>query len=334
MPLLDIRNLTIELDTPHGRTVALDRFSLKLGEGEIHGLVGESGSGKSLLAKAILGIVDRRTHVRADRLSWNGRNLLEMSASERRALMGREIAMIFQEPTSCLDPSARIGTQLLEAMPEPEGVRWWWQKRSAKKAHAIRLLHKVGVKQHTKMMKAFPWELTDGQAHKVMLAMALAHQPKLLIADEPTTGLETATQAQIYRLLDKLNQLRGVAILLISHDLDSVARLAKKISVLYCGQLMESGRAKQLLNKPMHPYTQALIQSALTTSSHLEAKSPLSALPGGIPPMHHLPVGCRLGPRCPYARRECVQPPRIRTQMGQAFRCHYPLNPIKKEPQA
>ncbi|GAA5185886.1 oligopeptide/dipeptide ABC transporter ATP-binding protein [Ferrimonas gelatinilytica] len=329
MQLLDIRNLTIELDTPQGRFPALERFSIKLAEGEIHALVGESGSGKSLLAKAVLGITDRRTHVRADRLNWRGQNMLAMSAKERRTLMGQEIAMIFQEPASCLDPGARIGTQLLEAMPKMKELPWW-RRRSQRRALAIKLLHKVGLKEHRSIMREFPWDLTDGEAHKVMLAMALAHKPQLIIADEPTTGLESSDQAKIFRLLDKMNKLNGVAILFISHDLKAVARWADRISVLYCGQLMESGRSKKLLEHTRHPYTEALLQSALTPGSSRARKSELPALRGGIPPLQHLPVGCRLGPRCPYARRECVKPPVIRSQSGHAYRCHFPLGEDKE----
>ncbi|SHI08360.1 oligopeptide/dipeptide ABC transporter ATP-binding protein [Ferrimonas marina] len=325
MQLLDIRNLTIELDTPHGRHVVLERFSLKMAEGEIHGLVGESGSGKSLLAKAVLGITDRRTHVRADRLNWNGHNMLNMSGAERRALMAEEIAMIFQEPASCLDPSARIGTQLLEAMPIPKEVHWW-QRRRRRQQLAIRLLHKVGVKEHKSLMRAFPWELTDGEAHKVVLAMALAHKPKLIIADEPTTGLESSAQAKVFRLLDKMNKLGNVAILMISHDLESVANWSHRLTVLYCGHIMESGRSKQILKQPMHPYTEALQQSALSAGPGSQRKKDLPALRGAVPPLQHLPVGCRLGPRCPYAQRECVKTPSIRSQGGHAFRCHFPLH--------
>ncbi|GAA4872035.1 oligopeptide/dipeptide ABC transporter ATP-binding protein [Ferrimonas pelagia] len=324
MQLLDIRNLTIELDTPHGRYLALERFSLKLSEGEIHGLVGESGSGKSLLAKAILGITDRRTHVQADRLSWNGHNMLTMSPAQRRELMANEIAMIFQEPASCLDPGARIGAQLLEAMPRFDAEPWW-QRKQKRQALAIKLLHKVGLKEHKPLLRAFPWELSEGEAHKVMLAMALSHKPKLIIADEPTTGLESSDQAKIFRLLDKMNKLGNVAILFISHDLESVAQWSHQVTVLYCGHLMESGRSKRISTQPMHPYTQALLQSALTMQSSLPSKSDLPALRGAVPPLQHLPVGCRLGPRCPYARRECVKPPTIRSQSGHAYRCHFPL---------
>ncbi|WP_298441940.1 oligopeptide/dipeptide ABC transporter ATP-binding protein [uncultured Ferrimonas sp.] len=324
MQLLDIRNLTIELDTPHGRYVALEKFSLKMSEGEIHGLVGESGSGKSLLAKAILGITDRRTHVRADRLNWNGKNMLAMTNRERRQLMTNEIAMIFQEPAACLDPTANIGSQLIESMPHKAETPWWKRKSEQRKL-AIQLLHKVGVKDHSRLLEAYPWELTESQAHKVMLAMALARKPKLIIADEPTTGLETATQAQIFRMLEKMNQLHNVAILFISHDLHSVGRWSDRVTVLYCGHLMESSSGKKVLEQFKHPYTQALLNSSLSSQLDLTKKADLPALRGAVPLLQHLPVGCRLGPRCPHAQKECVKPPVIRTVNGHAFRCHFPL---------
>ncbi|SDK30755.1 cationic peptide transport system ATP-binding protein [Ferrimonas sediminum] len=324
MHLLDIRNLSIELDTPHGWLVAVEKFSLTLQEGEIHGLVGESGSGKSLLAQAIMGITDKRTRIIADRLSWRGQDLLTMSVKKRRQLMGRDIAMIFQEPASCLDPGSRVGGQLIEAMPTPEGVPWW-RRNHARKEHAIKLLHRVGVKDHQRVMRAFPWELSEGLAQKVMIAMAVSHRPKLLIADEPTTGLETATAAQIYRLLSQLNQTKSVAILLISHNLNSVARWSHNLSVLYCGQMMESGSVKTLIKEPFHPYTKALLASTPTANMSLLPKHHLDTLDGMIPPLQHLPIGCRLGPRCPYARKECVNPPRIATKSGHAYRCHFPL---------
>ncbi len=324
MLLLDIRNLTIELDTPHGRFVALEKFSLKMNEGEIHGLVGESGSGKSLLAKAIMGITDRRTHVQADRLNWRGQNLLTMDKKARRILISSDIAMIFQEAAACLDPTVRIGAQLLEGMPLPDRTPWW-KRYHLKRKRAIELLHKVGVKQHKPLLASYPWELTESQAHKVMLALALAHKPKLIVADEPTTGLETAAQAQIFRLLEKMNQLHGVAILFIGHDLYSIGYWADKISVLYCGHLMESGTSKQVIEETHHPYTQALLLSSIANQRHLPKKAILPALRGAVPLLQHLPIGCRLGPRCPYAKKECVKLPLISNPNHHAYRCHFPL---------
>ncbi|WP_028116916.1 oligopeptide/dipeptide ABC transporter ATP-binding protein [Ferrimonas senticii] len=324
MQLLDIRNLTIELDTPHGRFVALEKFSLRINEGEIHGLVGESGSGKSLLAKAIVGITDRRMHVKADRLNWRGHNMLTMTSSERRQLMANEIAMIFQEASACLDPTARIGSQLLEAMPVPAGTPWW-RRGSAKRKRAVQLLHKVGVKEHNRLLESYPWELTESQAHKVMLAMALSHQPKLIIADEPTTGLETAAQAQIFRLLEKMNQLNKVAILFISHDLHSVGRWSDKLTVLYCGHIMETGPSKKVLLQSRHPYTQALQQGSLSSQLILPKKADMPALRGAVPLLQALPVGCRLGPRCPYAEKQCVKTPELRNDNDHWVRCHFPL---------
>ena len=183
MPLLDIRNLTIEIDTPQGKVKAVDRVSLTLNEGEIRGLVGESGSGKSLVAKVIVGIQKDNWTVRADRMRFNDMDLLTMAPKERRRIMGREIAMIFQDPISCLDPSEEIGTQLEEAIPTSAFAGKFWQRFQWRKKRAIALLHRVGVKDHRKVMRAYPHELSDGMCQKVMIAMAIANQPRLLVAD-------------------------------------------------------------------------------------------------------------------------------------------------------
>ncbi|GLP94842.1 peptide ABC transporter ATP-binding protein [Paraferrimonas sedimenticola] len=334
MPLLDVRNLTIELDTPHGRVPALEQVSLTISSGEIHGLVGESGSGKSLLAQAVMGISDNRCHITADRLSWDGQSLLGMSSRERRAIMGRDIAMIFQEPTSCLDPAQPIGKQLSEGMqlaPEELKGLWFWQKRRAQRKHIVNWLHKVGIKDHESIMESYPWELTEGECQKVMIAMALSNQPRLLIADEPTNSMEANTTAQIQRLLVKLNQLHNVSILLISNDLESMANHCDKLTILYCGQTMEAGPMEKLLERPHHPYTHALISNFPQFSTEIGHKEMLPTLAGAVPALQHLPIGCRLGPRCPQAQKTCVKTPRLKVAKGRSYACHFPLNKTKKK---
>jgi len=326
MPLLDIRNLTIEIDTPQGRVKAVDKVNLTLNEGEIRGLVGESGSGKSLVAKAILGMKKDTWHISADRMRMGNIDLMGLSQRQRRRVMTQDIAMIFQEPVSCLDPSVPVGEQLIEAIPSRAFQGRIWQRLFWRKQHAIGLLHRVGVKDHKQVMTAYPHELSDGICQKVMIAMAIALKPRLLVADEPISAMEATTQAQLLRLLDKMNKVNNTTILLISNDLGNIANLTDSITVMYCGQMVETGSREQVLNQPHHPYTDALLNAIPDFSGCLPHKSRLNPLPGAIPPLQHLPIGCRLGPRCPYAQKLCVQTPPLSQVKGQQYSCHFPLN--------
>ncbi|WP_417761969.1 oligopeptide/dipeptide ABC transporter ATP-binding protein [Shewanella sp.] len=325
MPLLDIRNLTIELDTPQGPAKALEKVSLTINAGEMHGLIGESGSGRSLLARAILGIQDPSWHITADRMMWDGQNLMEMSRLERRSLMGDEISMIFQDPSGSFNPTYTIGKQLLEAIPVSN--KWaFWRNTRDKRLTAQKWLHKVGIKNPRKVLNSYPWELSEGECQKVMIAMALAKQPRLLIADEPTASMEPATQAQIYRLLMQLNQLQNVTVLLISHELDTLANWCNRMTVLYCGQVMESGPTSELLAQPNHPYTKALLDNMPDYNLAALHKKLMPTLPGSVPALRHLPIGCRLGPRCPEARRQCVNQPLLSHYKDRYYACHFPYH--------
>jgi cationic peptide transport system ATP-binding protein len=333
MALLDIRHLTIEIDTPDGLVKAVDRMSLTISEGEIRGLVGESGSGKSLVAKAIVGLCKEHWRITADRMRLGNIDLLQLTPRERRKVIARDIAMIFQEPQTCLDPSDEIGKQLIEAIPSRAFEGSWWQRLSWRKKHAIALLHKVGIKDHTRVLNSYPYELTDGECQKVMIAMAIAAKPKLLIADEPTNDLDPITQSQILRLLSRMNQINNTTILLIGHDLTTITQWANRITVMYCGQSVESAATDRILEVPKHPYTVALLTAMPDFSQALPHKQKLDSLPGSIPPLKHLPIGCRLGPRCPYAQRQCIEYPRSRKIKDHKFACHFPLNTIEENPQ-
>ncbi len=326
MSLLDIRHLTIEIDTPQGLVKAVDRMSLTIKEGEIRGLVGESGSGKSLVAKAICGITKSNWRISADRLRLGDIDLLTLSAKKRRKVVSKNIAMIFQEPSTCLDPSEHLGHQLEESISADSFTGSWWQRLNWRKKQAIALLHKVGIKEHKRVMNSYPYQLTDGECQKVMIAMAIANRPRLLIADEPTNDLDPITQAQIFRLLSKANQLANTTILLISHDLTTITQWADRITVMYCGQSVESANRKQILKTPHHPYTQALLQAMPDFNQDIPHKSKLTCLTGSIPPLQHLPIGCRLGPRCPFAQRKCVEVPHTQKIKTHKFACHFPLN--------
>ncbi|MBE8168756.1 MAG: ATP-binding cassette domain-containing protein [Shewanella sp.] len=325
MPLLDIRNLTIELNTPNGKVKALEKVSLTLNAGEIRGLVGESGSGRSLLAKAIVGLSEPNWTLHADRMMFDGKNLMTMSAYERRNLMGSNISMIFQDPSGSFDPAKTVGSQLIEVMLVPKGTMFW-KRASAKKKQAEKWLHKVGIKGTERVMSSYAWELSEGECQKAMIAMAVACKPQLLIADEPTTNMEPSTRAQIFRLLTQLNQLQNVTILLISHELENMMKWSDSLTFLYCGQVTESGPTKKIISKPYHPYTKTLLSHIPDHKTDIKHKAIMPTLPGSIPSLQHLPIGCRLGPRCPQAERQCVNQPKLMQDKQRSFACHFPFN--------
>ncbi|MFA3789686.1 oligopeptide/dipeptide ABC transporter ATP-binding protein [Aliiglaciecola sp. SL4] len=326
MALLDIKNLTLEINGSTGWIKALDKVNLRIEEGEIRALVGESGSGKSLIVRAVVGAIPENWRLTADRLTWKGRDLLKISQSERRKIMRSEIAVIFQNPVASLDPSSTLGEQLIESIPGHilKG-KWFWQRSQHKLQIAIKLLHKVGIKDHKKYLQAYPNQIADDIGQKFLIACALVSSPQLLIADDPTRGMEITTKIQILKLLSQLNKTRNLSILFVSHDLLAISSMANKMTVLYCGQTVEDGKMAQLRKRPLHPYTKALLDSAPSFRKDLPPKSPLSTLDGTIPTLQHLPIGCRLGPRCPRAQRECVKVPELRYVQDHFYSCHFPL---------
>ena len=324
MALLDIRHLTIEIDTPQGFVKAVDNISLTINTGEIRGLVGESGSGKSLIAKAIIGICKDTWKVTADRMRLDNVNLLLLTPEQRRKLISRDIAMIFQEPLSCLDPSRHVKHQLAYSIPSYTYTGKWWKRLFWRKKRSIALLHKVGIKNHKQIMRSYPHELTDCDCQKVIIAMAIAVQPKILIADEPTNELDPITQSQILRLLRQMNQVNKTTIILIGHNLTMITKWASHITVMYCGQSVESAETHKILTQPKHPYTVTLLNTLPDQS--IAHKSKLKTLPGTMPSLQNLPIGCRLGPRCPYAQKECVNIPYNQKIKDHKFNCHFPLN--------
>lgn len=327
MALLDIKNLSLYMRGDEGTVVALDKISFVLNEGEVKALVGESGSGKTLVVKAIIGALPDYWHVKADRLTYRGQDLLNMSYEQRREIMRRDIAVVFQEPTSSLDPTVKLGDQIEESIPtEFVSGYWFWQRKKHRRSTAIELLHKVGIRDHKRWLDCYPHEIPADISQKIMIAMALASQPTILIADDSTRGMEISTKIQVLRLLSKLNKTKNLSILFVSHDLLAITSIATSMTVLYCGQTVESGKVKSLLKRPLHPYTKALLDSAPSFQTDLPSKSPLKTLKGTIPSLHHLPAGCRLGPRCPNAQRECVQTPVIRNIQQHQYACHFPLH--------
>lgn len=324
--LLDIRNLTIRTQTSTGLVNVLDRVNLQINEGEIHTLVGESGSGKSLIARAIMGFLSPRWQVTADRVWFESTDLLNLTPQQRRNIIGVDIAMIFQDAKSYLDPNITIGEQLSEAVLDRDLTGAWWQRRGQRKQKVITLLHRVGIKNHVDMMRSYAHELSEGAAQKIMIASAIAHRPKLLIADEPTSTMEPATRQQIYRLLAQFHARYGMSMLMISQDLGAIMPQTERISMIYSGQLMESGAAEALLTRPHHPYTEALLSTSLYRHAESEPRTKLPTLAGVEPTLQHLPIGCRLGPRCPYAKPECIKFPSATKLRDHHFACHHPVN--------
>lgn len=331
MSLLDIKNLTLEIDIAGEWVKALDKINLVINEGQIHALVGESGSGKSLIIKAIVGAIPQRWRVTADRMTWRGQDLLKMTVKNRRKVIRSDISVIFQNPKNSLDPLQTLGEQLKEIVPNSRiESRLFWRRSKEKDKIVMELLHRVGIKDHKLCMKSYAHQISNDVCQKFMIAMALVSEPKLIIADDPTRGMEVTAKSQILKLLSRVNQVRKLSVLFVSHDLLAISSMAHYMTVLYCGQTVESGKMLQLKKRALHPYTQALLDSAPSFRKDLPPKSALSSLDGTIPTLQHLPIGCRLGPRCPRARRECVVVPAVRRVHEHYYSCHFPLHWDKK----
>lgn len=332
MVLLDIRNLRIDIKTPNGLIRIVDNVSFTLNEGEICGLVGESGSGKSLIAKVICNAFKDSWIVTADRFRFNDVELLKLTPTQRRQIVGKEISMVFQDPLTCLDPSQKIGKQLIQNIPGWTFKGHWWQRLFGwRKRRAIELLHRVGIKEHKDIMSSYPHELTEGEGQKVMIAIAVANQPRLLIADEPANSVESITRVQIFKLLSSMNQNQGTSILLASNDINSISEWCDAFVVLYCGQNSESGPREAILENPHHPYTQALLHSIPDFTQPLPFKSQLGTLKGSVPLLEEMPLGCRLGPRCPFAQKKCITKPTALRVKQHEFYCHFPINLREKK---
>ena len=332
MVLLDIRNLRIDIKTPNGLIRIVDNVSFTLNEGEICGLVGESGSGKSLIAKVICNAFKDSWIVTADRFRFNDIELLKLTPTQRRKIVGKEISMVFQDPLTCLDPSQKIGKQLIQNIPGWTFKGHWWQRLFGwRKRRAIELLHRVGIKEHKDIMRSYPHELTEGEGQKVMIAIAVANQPRLLIADEPANSVESITRVQIFKLLSSMNQNQGTSILLASNDINSISEWCDAFVVLYCGQNSESGPREAILENPHHPYTQALLHSIPDFTQPLPFKSQLGTLKGSVPLLEEMPLGCRLGPRCPFAQKKCITKPTALRVKQHEFYCHFPINLREKK---
>ena len=321
--LLDIRGLTVRFATRGGAFTAVDGIDLQVDTDEVLAIVGESGSGKSVAMLAIMGLLPWTATVSAERLVFAGQDLRALSARQRRSLIGRDIAMVFQEPMSSLNPCFTVGWQIAESLATHLGL-----SRAARKRRVIELLEQVGIPAPAHRAGAFPHQLSGGMSQRVMIAMALACQPRLLIADEPTTALDVTIQAQILDLLLSLRRDGGMALVLITHDLGVVAETADRVLVQYAGRQVESAHASVLFGDPHHPYTAALL-AALPEQAQGKR---LAAIPGLVPGQFNQPPGCLFAPRCSFATAQCqTAPVPASDALGRAL-CHTPLR--QGQPQA
>ena len=289
-PLLEVRGLRTSFYTRDGAVRAVDGIDFHVDRGEIMGLVGESGCGKSVTSLSIMGLVGRPGTVEAGEVIFDGRDLLRLRSDELRKLRGDRLSMIFQQPQSSLNPVWDVGTQIGEVLEIHRAM-----KRGPARQRALELLRMVGIPDPERRLKAFPHELSGGMAQRVMIAMALACEPELLIADEPTTALDVTIQAQILDLMRNLREQTGTAIILITHDLGVVAEMCDRVAVMYAGEIVEQADVTTLFRQPRHPYTRGLIASIPVVGDVREA---LSVIPGNVPNLIDLPKGCRFAPRC------------------------------------
>jgi dipeptide transport system ATP-binding protein len=291
---------------------------LSLDVGDVLGIVGESGSGKSVTMMALMGLVSYPGRVTADKLRFDGHDLLALSGSERNKLTGKDVAMIFQDPTTSLNPCFSVGFQLAETLKLHLGM-----DAKAAKRRSIELLEQVGIPAPESRLKIYPHQMSGGMNQRVMIAMAIACNPKLLIADEPTTALDVTIQAQILDLLRSLQKERGMALVLITHNMGVVSEMAQRVAVMYAGQIMEEQPADALFATPQHPYTEALM-AALPERS--DGQTRLATIAGMVPGLYDRPTGCLFAPRCSYAVDSCrAQRPPLQARRTSLVRCQFPL---------
>ena len=318
MALLEIEDLYVDFPSQGSVMHAVDGVSLTIDQGEVLGIVGESGSGKSVTMMAVMGLVAYPGHVRAKTLRFAGHDLTQVSARERRKLVGKDIAMIFQEPTTSLNPCFTIGFQLVETLRLHMGL-----DHKAARRRATELLELVGIPAASSRLGDFPHQMSGGMNQRVMIAMAIACNPRLLIADEPTTALDVTIQAQILDLLRGLQNERGMALILVTHNMGVVAEMARRVAVMYAGQVVEERGAAELFATPEHPYTAALLAAMPERSAD---DAPLATIPGVVPGLYDRPPGCLFAPRCQYAMAHaCQTRPALRAWSDGRVRCHFPM---------
>lgn len=322
MNILEIQNLSVGFRTRQGLVHAVQNLSLDLKKGETLGIVGESGSGKSVTSLALMGLLPPNALVEAEKMRFLNDDLMAISESRRQSLRGGDMAMIFQDPMTSLNPSFTVGFQLMEVLQIHQPNLTKKQRWELTVQH----LKDVGISSVEKRMDAYPHQLSGGMCQRVMIAMAIACKPKLLIADEPTTALDVTIQAQILELLDGLQKKEEMAMVLITHNIGVVAEHTDRLMVMYAGQVVETGPTRKIIDHPSHPYTRALLDSLPSANTSVAHRSKLASIPGLVPDLAHRPTGCQLNPRCAYVQDRCrVEMPEMDIRTGHDVRCFFPL---------
>ncbi len=311
--LLDVRDLCVSFRDDAGWVQMLSNVAFTVKRGETVGIVGESGCGKSLTALSVMGLLPKRGCLRTGNIFFDGRDIAAIGESGMRRVRGRQIGMVFQEPMSALDPVFTVGDQIAETVRTHFSV----SQREAKE-RAVDALASVRIAGPANVATMFPMSLSGGMRQRVMIAMALVCEPKLLIADEPTTALDVTIQAQIMELLLELGQRTGTALLFITHNLGLIAESCERMLTMYAGEVVEDGPVESILQRPLHPYTAGLLESL---PGRRAPKSRLSSIPGRVPSAREMPAGCRFGPRCTYATAACQEPQRLRAADDRHVRC-------------
>jgi oligopeptide/dipeptide ABC transporter ATP-binding protein len=314
-PMLEVRDLHVQITSRRGLVRAVDGVSFEVAKGDALGIVGESGSGKSMTLRAILGVLPPEAHVTAGQVLLDGQDLVPLRQSDLNRIRGPKMSMIFQEPMSALNPVMRVGAQIAEGPLVHLGV-----SRSKAAERALELMRRVGIPDPERRFRAYPHEFSGGMRQRVMIAIALACEPEIILCDEPTTALDVTIQDQILRLLAGLCRETGVSLVFVTHDLPVVAQICQQVAVMYGGRLVETGPVREVLSEPRHPYTLGLVRSAPDFDNVRESLVPI---PGSPPSLVSPPEGCRFHPRCKFAEEDCqvIEPPLKLLGGGRATAC-------------
>lgn len=320
-PLLAVRDLRTYFHTFSGVVKAVNGVSFEIGQGEVMGLVGESGGGKSVVGFSILGLIDSPGNIEGGQILLEGEDLVQAGEARLRDIRGRDIAMVFQDPMTSLNPLHTVGRQMDEMLRLHTDM-----DADARKQACVEMLESVGISRASERLKAYPHQFSGGMRQRVVIAIALLARPRLIIADEPTTALDVTIQSQILKLMRAQISQKGASMILITHDLAVVSEMADHITVLYCGNVVERGRTRDLIETPSHPYTRGLIDSIPDTNHRHDR---LNQIPGSVPDIRNLPKGCNFRDRCPRARALCAdKEPELTPQHASLFAaCHFPLGP-------
>ena len=328
MSLLEVKNLHTYFKTKKGIVKAVNDVTYSLEAGKTLGIVGESGSGKSVSAMSIIKLLDGNGYIESGTITFDGQDILNCTDKEMYHIRGNEISVIFQEPMTSLNPVFTVERQIGEVLRIHQNMN----KQEARKK-AVELLSDVKIPNPERVAKQYPFQLSGGMRQRVMIAMALACKPKLLIADEPTTALDVTIQAQILKLMNELKQQTGTSILFITHDLGVIHEMADEVAVMYCGQIVEKASAREIFHDSVfsHPYTEGLMTSIPQLNTPKGEK--LEAIPGSVPNPLYLPEGCKFGPRCKYCTKKCMEaePPLSEVEPGHLVRCFYAEKAVRKE---